>query len=164
MTASPPLTVRLKKMADGSASLSCTRADGSVTWQKQEGQQGVFFPYHDLTHYAVESVLSIKGFYRVVASGWDIGDFGKPWPKGPLPEEAHLAEVIVGFLDTERASRTTWSPEEWYAAAAAYFAQHQIPHPSLPTIDDLRRIREERARLFDRWDRLPPGETLKLQL
>lgn len=151
-------------MTDGSAALSCVRADGSVTWQKQDGQQGRFFPYHDLTHYAVESVLPLKGFYRLLADGWDIGDFGKPWPKGPLPDEAHLAEVIVGFLDTERAARTTWSPDDWRAAATAYFAQHQLRSPSLPTAGDLHRIREERAHLFDRWDTLPAGETLTLHL
>jgi hypothetical protein len=158
------LTIRIKKMTDGSASLSCVRADGSVTWQKQEGRQGRFFPFHDLTHYAVESVLPIQGFYRVVAGGWDVADFGKPWPRGPLPEEAHLAEVIVGFLDTERAASTTWSAEDWRDAAAAYFRQHQLPMPALPTADDLLRIRDARGRLFDRWDALPAGQTLELQL
>lgn len=151
-------------MTDGSAALSCVRADGSVTWQRQEGQQGRFFPYHDLTHYAVESVLPIKGFYRVVADGWDIADFGKPWPKGPLPDEALLAEVIVGFLDTERAARATWSPEDWNTAASAYFQQQRLPAPSLPTGEALQRVREERGRLFDRWEALPAGETLELRL
>ena len=36
------LTVLLKKKADGSAALSCRRADGSVTWQRQEGDQSYF--------------------------------------------------------------------------------------------------------------------------
>ena len=48
------LTIRIKKNTDGSAALSCTRADGSVTWQRQVGAQGRFFPLHDLTHSAVE--------------------------------------------------------------------------------------------------------------
>src|SRR2546430_9090725 len=51
------LLIRIKKKSDGSAALSCLRADGSVTWQRQNGQQGRFFPLHDLTHYAVETVL-----------------------------------------------------------------------------------------------------------
>jgi len=38
------LTVLLKKKADGSAALSCRRDDGSVTWQRQDGAQGRFFP------------------------------------------------------------------------------------------------------------------------
>lgn len=158
------ITIRIKKQTDGSSTLSCLRADGSLTWQRQEGQQGRFFPYHDLTHYAVEVVLPIKGFYRVVADGWDLTDFGKPWPRGPLPDEAHLAEVIVGFLDTERAARITWSAEDWRMAATAYFQQRRLPVPALPTADDLQAIRAERGRLFDRWTALPAGETLELRL
>ena len=158
------ITIRIKKTTDGAAALSCVRADGSVTWQRPEGQQGRFFPYHDLTHFAVETVLSIKGFYRVVADGWDLTDFGKPWPKGPLPDEAHLAEVIVGFLDTERAARISWSAEDWRMAATAYFQGRKLPVPPLPTADDLARIREERGKLFERWTALPPGQTLELRL
>ncbi|MEP6729517.1 MAG: hypothetical protein ABJE10_02710 [bacterium] len=31
-----PLTIRLKRHSDGSASLTLTRADGTVTWQQRE--------------------------------------------------------------------------------------------------------------------------------
>jgi len=41
------LVIRIKKKTDGSAALSCRRADGSVTWQRQEGQQGRFFPFRE---------------------------------------------------------------------------------------------------------------------
>src|SRR5215207_7563384 len=68
----PRLTIRIKKNADGTAALTCTRADGSVTWQRQQGTQGMFFPRHDLTHFAVETVLGHRrGFYGLVADGWD---------------------------------------------------------------------------------------------
>src|SRR6266545_1175255 len=64
------LIIRIKKKTDGSAALSCQRADGSVTWQRQDGLQGGFFPRHDLTHYAVETVLrQVRGFYSLVAGG-----------------------------------------------------------------------------------------------
>jgi hypothetical protein len=54
----PNLTLRLKKNRDGTAALSCTRADGSVTWQRQpHAARAEFFTRHDLTHYAVETVL-----------------------------------------------------------------------------------------------------------
>ena len=56
---SAPLVIAIKKKTDGSASLACRRADGTVTWQRQEGAQGRFFPRHDLTHYAVETVLGM---------------------------------------------------------------------------------------------------------
>src|SRR2546423_13823470 len=99
------MVIRIKKPADGRTALSCTRADGSTPWQRQEGGQARFLPRHDLTHYAVESVLGIRnGFYGLVAAGWDLSDFGTPWPRGRIPPEANLAEIIVGFLDRERAS------------------------------------------------------------
>ncbi|MEO6878234.1 MAG: hypothetical protein ABI205_07125, partial [Gemmatimonadaceae bacterium] len=69
----PDLLVRFKKKSDGSAALQCTRADGTVTWQRQEGELGQFFPLHDMTHLAVESVLGLRrAFYGLVAEGWDI--------------------------------------------------------------------------------------------
>src|SRR5438309_3304320 len=89
------LLIRIKKKSDGSAALSCLRADGSVTWQRQTGQQGRFFPLHDLTHYAVETVLGYaRGFYGLVAEGWDLTDFGNPWPRR---SEEHTSELQSQF-------------------------------------------------------------------
>src|SRR3982751_4823753 len=99
----PDLTIRLKRHPDHTASLTCTRRDGSVTWQRQRGSLGAVFPPHDLTHYAVEQTLGFQhGFYGLIADGWAIEDFAKPWPRGPIPPEAQEVELIVGFFDTER--------------------------------------------------------------
>lgn len=69
---------------DGSATLTCTRSDGSVTWQRQTGQQGLVFPAHDLTHLAVETTMGYaRGFYGLIAADWEIADFAAPWPRGP---------------------------------------------------------------------------------
>jgi hypothetical protein len=158
------LTVLLKKKADGSAALSCRRADGSVTWQRQEGAQGRFFPLHDLTHFAVETELGYaQGFFGLVAEGWDITDFGRPWPRGELPAEALLAELIVGFLDGERASGTRWSIEELRASAASYAVQSGRPVDLGVREMDLDRIRERRGQLFGQWAALGAGETLELR-
>jgi len=46
----PDLVIQIKKKTDGFATLSCRRADGSVTWQRQDGRHARFFPFHDLTH------------------------------------------------------------------------------------------------------------------
>src|SRR5207253_2804998 len=63
----PDLTIRLKRHPDHTASLSCTRRDGSVTWQRQRGSLGAVFPPHDLTHYAVEQTLGFQhGFYGLI--------------------------------------------------------------------------------------------------
>jgi len=157
------LLIRIKKKGDGSAALSCLRADGSVTWQRQNGQQGRFFPLHDLTHYAVETVLGhTRGFYGLVAKGWDLTDFGNPWPRGPLPAEALVSEFIVGVLDRERGAGVEWSAADLGAAAATYFAQHKLDTPCVVTDDDLRNVRDKRRELFAQWATLPAGETLEL--
>jgi len=159
----PHLLIQIKKKIDGSAALSCRRVDGSLTWQRQEGAQGRFFPLHDLTHYAVETVLGCaRGFYGLVAEGWDLTDFGKPWPRGPLPAEALAAELIVGFLDGERAEGAEWSAEEFNANAATYYVEHGLSGAFVISDEQLREIRRKRGGLFARWAALPAGATLEL--
>ena len=160
----PALIIRIKKQTDGSAALSCTRADGTVTWQRQQGAQAMFFPRHDLTHFAVETVLHHRcGFYGLVASGWNLTDFGAPWPRGRLPADMDPSELIVGFLDTERASGTRWTADEFNDKAAAYYREHNITSaPPTLTDDDLARVRQRRAELFEQWDAVPSGGTLEL--
>ena len=145
------MLIRIKKRTDGGAALSCVRPDGTVTWQRRDGAQGRFFPLHDLTHYAVETVLDLHGFYRLVASGWDLSDFGRPWPRGEIPPEAHVVEQIVGFLDTERASGSRWSAADLHLGPSYALAD-----------EDLRRVRVARRDLFARWAALPAGDTLEL--
>jgi len=157
------LLIRIKKKTDGAAALSCLRADGSVTWQRQEGRLGRFFPVHDLTHYAVETVLGHrKGFYGLVADGWDLTDFGAPWRRGRLPDDLDPSELIVGFLDTERAGGVEWTAEDFNEKARLYYAQRGLANPCALTDAELGRIRATLSTLVSRWDALPPGETLEL--
>jgi hypothetical protein len=160
----PRLTIRLKKNADDSAALSCTRADGTVTWQRQQGAQGQFFPRHDLTHYAVESVLGFTdAFYGLIAGGWDISHFAPPWPSGRLTPQAAAAELIVGFLDAERAAGVQWAAVDFNDKAALHYAARGVDAaPPTITDDELARIRQRRAELFERWGAVPAGSTLEL--
>src|SRR5688500_15931130 len=110
----PTLRVHLTKRSDDEVVLHCARADGSATAQRQQGRNGRFFALHDLTHYAVESVLrSERGFYGLVAGGWDIADTEGKGPRGPLPPETIAVEHMVGFLDAERASHASSTAAEW---------------------------------------------------
>jgi hypothetical protein len=160
---SADLTIRIKKHADGRASLTLTRADGTTTWQRQDGAQARFFPMHDLTHYAVETVLGHRrGFYGLVAEGWDLGDFGAPWPRGRLPEDMDQSELIVGFLDMERASGIQYSATEFNEKAASYCAEHGIQNVPAVTEEQLAAIRARMQQLFAEWRRTAPGGTLEL--
>lgn len=159
----PDLVIRIKKKTDGSSALSCLRPDGSVTWQRNEGQQGRFFPIHDLTHYAVETVLEHRrGFYGLVAEGWDLTDFGAPWPKGRMPADMDPSELIVGFFDAERAVGVRWTAAEFNEKCASYFTQHGLFGGCSVTDQELERIRVFLGELIVRWRAVPPGETLEL--
>jgi len=157
------IVIRIKKDKDGRTSLSCTRADGTTTWQRQEGGQARFFPRHDLTHYAVETVLGHqKGFYGLVAAGWDLSDFGTPWPRGKLPKDANLSEIIVGFLDRERASGERSGAADLNDQLANFADENGLPLLDPISEDDLAKIRRRRAELFTLWDAVTPGDALEL--
>jgi len=116
------MKVRFKKVDQNGAALCCERADGSTTWQRPKPTQAAFFALHDLTHCACESELGdLKGFFSLVADGWDIGDCETNSAIGQsLPESALIIEVIVGLLDTERASQILLERTKVKLSGAAY--------------------------------------------
>jgi hypothetical protein len=151
--------IEFAKKSDGSVILRCVRGDGTATWQRHEGRNANFFPWHDLTHFAVETVLKHRrGFYGLVAEGWDLTDFGTPWPRGPLPADAEPAELIVGMFDLERATGVRVTAEQIRAHVSA-----MAPSAEFDLSDaELERIRKARSELFERWSAVPAGSTLKL--
>lgn len=163
MSDSQRIVIRIKKNADGRSALTCTRADGTMTWQTMKNAQAAFFPRHDLTHYAVETVLGHRrGFYGLVASGWDLSDFGSPWPRGRIPAEAALSEMMVGFLDLERGTGELARAESVNQRLQEYCAENGLPAPAPLTDDDLWRVRQKRGELFAMWDSVSPGHALEL--
>jgi|SRR5688572_5476020 hypothetical protein len=159
----PSLKIQLAKRKDGSAVLKCVRADGSETWQKQQGQHAAFFPLHDLTHFAVESELRIgNAFYGLVAEGWSIEDTEGKGPRGALPPEALFVENVVGTLDTERAVGSRWTAAEFNENTARHAANQGRGAPRALTDEELVRVRRKRDELFSEWRALPSGDTLDL--
>ncbi|MEP7345757.1 MAG: hypothetical protein ABI877_10835 [Gemmatimonadaceae bacterium] len=154
------LRIRFKKLRDGSHNFSCERSDGTQTWQRQPNISIL----HDLTHYAVETTLGHRrGFYGMVAEGWNLTDFGAPWPRGPLPADADPSELIVGFFDVERTMEEPFSAQDFNASMASYYLQHlgrdagwEISEPQLSG------IRARLIVLFEQWRQLAPGDTLEL--
>ena len=169
--AAPPravLTIRFKRASDGSAALTCVRADGSVTWQRQTGSVGAVLPHHDLTHVAVESALGMaRGFYGLIAEGWEIADFAAPWPRGPVPAEAREAEVIVGLFDAERRMFADWSAADLREQGRVYVSAQRTGRVTVTlrelTDAEVSNVRAARVDLFARWSAVPPGGTLELE-
>jgi len=163
MAGTQRLVIRIKKNADGRSSLSCTRADGTTTWQSMKNAQAAFFPRHDLTHYAVETVLGHRhGFYGLVAGGWDLTDFGSPWPRGKIPPDANLSEMIVGFFDLERRTGEFGLADDLNQLLERFCSENSLPAPKVLTEEDLARVRQKRGELFARWDAVKPGDALEL--
>lgn len=166
----PELLIRLKRHPDRTASLTCIRRDGSRTWQRQRGQIGLVFPPHDLTHYAVEATLGFRhGFYGLIADGWDISDFARPWRRGPIPAEAQTVELIVGFFDAERRNGSSWTESEFNDHARRYVAARRasrsgagVQVPAL-TAAQLERVRASRAELLRQWSVIGAGECMELE-
>ncbi len=160
------LTLLLKKQPDGRTAFTLERADGTRTWQRQE-RHAAFFAAHDLTHYAVETVLGLReAFYGLVARGWDFDDFLPPYPRGPLCAEALWAETLVGLLDVERGTtapgETLMPAAEFDAQLRAKLADAELTPPLELDERSLAEIRARRDALIGEWRALPAGETLRL--
>lgn len=158
------LTLHLKKRPEGGSSLTLERADGSRTWQRQT-RHAEFFAAHDLTHYAVETVLGLSSaFYGLVAQGWDFESFERPYPRGSIPTEALFVERLVGLLDVERLQSASGAPLCSAAELNALLDEKFEPPPAPRHLTDaqLLAIRESREDLYDKWEALAPGDTLVL--
>jgi hypothetical protein len=157
------LIIRIKKKPDGATALSCQRPDGSIAWQRQQGGNARFFPYHDLTHYAVETVLQYRdAFYGLIAQGWDFTDFASPSPRGPIPTEAQSAEQLVGLLSADRISGDESSADDFNAMSRQFSESRGLRAHLNLTNEQLAQIRQSTRELFARWKATPPGETLEL--
>jgi hypothetical protein len=154
------LRIQLTRRTDGGGVLRCVRADGSITWQKQ-GRHAAFFALHDLTHFAVEATLGFRrGFFGLIAEGWDIEDTTGKGALGPLPDEARQVEHLVGLFDMERASGTLLPAaefNEWARLGGDRFAVREL------TQEEILRVRARRGELFTEWEKVAPGENLELQ-
>jgi hypothetical protein len=158
----PVLKIEIAKGSDGGGVLRCTREDGSVTWQKQKSTVAAFFAWHDATHYAVESVLRYKrGFFGLVAEGWNLEDTTGKGSRGPLPAEAVEVEFVVGTFDSERVQGLLMSAEEFNAQLRAAVADRGISPRDL-TEQELCDVRACRSETYARWLSLEPGESFEL--
>jgi hypothetical protein len=163
------LILRFKRHADAT-SLTCTRRDGSTTWQRFDGPTAMVFPGHDLTHYAVETALGFRfGFYGLLADGWEIRDFAAPWPRGEIPDEAREVELIVGFFDSDRRHGSAWTAAEFEAHAELFIGAAKARGKAVPprtrvlTDADIAEVRAVRDPLLAQWYALGVGEDMALE-
>jgi len=153
------MIIQLKKAKDAPSTLICIRPDGSRTW----GKLHPFFPAHDLTHCAAESILGFRqGFFGLVASGWNIDDFTLRGAARRLPAEAAWAESIVGILDQERAAGRVFPAAEFNEALSESLRGQGVTAFRQLTEEELAGIRTLRGRLIRAWQTLGAGQTLEV--
>lgn len=164
MTEQPPdLRIRFTKRSDGAVVLQCVRRDGSATWERHDGQAS-FFSFHDLSHFAVETVLPFRrGFYGLIADGWDIADTTGKGTRGKLPSEGILVEHIVGLLDRERVGGAPpLSAAEFNAHIAQFVANDGLDAPPAFTEIELAAVRQRIETLHRQWAAVSPGSSFEL--
>ena len=161
MNKTPELQIQFTKRADGSVVLRCVRRDGSVTWERHD-QHGAFYAFHDLRHFAVETVLGLRsGFYGLIADGWNITDTTGKGSRGTLSAGSILTEHIVGLFDRELSGGASpLSGAEFNAQLEAMLGRD--PHRPQFTDAQLAAVRRRTDELHQAWQQTPPGSTLEL--
>lgn len=157
----PELRVQFTKRPDGNVVLRCVRRDGSATWQRHE-KHASFFSYHDLRHFAVEATLGLrKGFYGLIAEGWDIADTTGKGARGKLSAASVFVEHIVGLFERERAGGAPpLSASEFNAQIDTMMGTD--PDRSAFTDAQLTNVRNRTEELHNQWAGIPVGSTLEL--
>ena len=139
------------------------RDDGSVSWQKQEGKYAAFFPLHDLMHYAVETELGFRrGFYGLIAEGWEIAETTGKTPRGALPNETLEVEYLVSAFSAERASGDMTSAAEFNQLAATFAQAKGMPQPRQLSDPELLRVRSSFDELATKWRALTADAAIQL--
>jgi hypothetical protein len=153
------LAVRIKRGRDGPPVLTCTRADGTSTYSRLHS----FFPMHDLTHFAVESTLGIaRGFFGLVADGWEISPFAKAGSHAPIPAEAVWVECAVAALQEESTADPWASAAAFNERVAAAADGIGVDCRRAVTDEELERVRAAIGVLRARWSAVEPGQALEL--
>lgn len=144
---------------NGVSVLTCKRKDGSVTWKRTDR----FFIYHDLCHYAVETVLPLKNaFFGMVASGTDISEFDLPKEQRNviISDEAVFAEHLVNLFVTDHTQGRIEDISEMIVSicgqnGGAFF----LP---LLTTEKIEQVRNTCNELVKQWESVPEKNSLQL--
>ncbi|MFM1879115.1 MAG: hypothetical protein RLZZ241_1981 [Bacteroidota bacterium] len=156
------LHIRFKKVA--TPILECIRQDGTRTWQKSKPGM---VP-HDLAHYVVETHLGFtKGFYGLLADGWDIEDFEKPkvnrplalWPQN-LPAEALITEHLVNIVLTGLQPQA--EAETLFASFGKILIANALDWPDALDMNRFKTIQNRLGEILHDWHSLKVGEQLEL--
>lgn len=156
------IVLQFAKLADGLATLTLVRADGSSTTSDMGAADGLG-PLHDMAHVAAERRLGLPdGYLALMARGWRFSDFDVR-TAGQIGPDAVRVQCIAGLLSLETVTGRPLSLADFNDAVAARCGETRpgFAPPDLgPT--SLHAMRSELAALLRRWDALAPGQGLAL--
>ena len=161
-----PLRLQFRKQKDGSAVLTCFRTDGTSTFTKIRPGLEV----HDLAHYVVETALGFKeAFYGLINQGYTVPDFELPRDQRPtalipenLPVDSLQTEFIVNQLQIELYN--SGEQQDFIPLLQQAMANRDLAFPAILTLEKVPAMRQELSALVTRWQMLPAGEVIDLEM
>jgi hypothetical protein len=153
------MQIRFTKHTGKQNVIKYIRDNGTETWMYCDD----FFIRHDLSHYALETILGYKtAFNGMLNAGMDIHDFEdkEKRSKMSVTAEAWYAENLANLFLIEITQGLFTDFNEVQEAAFVSF-HHQYPPVTLPD-DQIKAVRDHLAALLEKWKALPSGETLAL--
>ncbi|MDB5210410.1 MAG: hypothetical protein JWQ30_1237 [Sediminibacterium sp.] len=135
------------------------RDNGTETWMYSDD----FFVRHDLSHYAIESVMEYRtAFNGMLNEGMDIKDFEDREKRTGITvtDEACHAENMSNLFLTEIMQGEF---EDFNAVQKeSFIAMNTQCRPVTLSEEKIAAIRNYLTRLFDQWNEMPVGETMEL--
>jgi hypothetical protein len=153
------MLIRIKKNTGKLQNLSYTRNDGSATWMQGDD----FLVRHDLTHYAIESILQYRtAFNGMLNNGMDIKDFEDKEKRDRLAVTAE-AVYAENFANLFLIETTQGNFEDFNMVQRESFISFSKQYePIMLTQENIESIRIYLRQLLQQWEKLPVGETLAL--
>jgi hypothetical protein len=135
------------------------RDNGTETWMYSDD----FFVRHDLSHFAIESVMEYStAFNGMLNGGMDIKDFEDKEKRAKLTvtDEACYAENMSNLFLTEIMQGEF---EDFNAVQQQSFIAMNAQCQAITLSDErIQTIRNYLRQLLDQWNEMPVGQTMEL--
>jgi hypothetical protein len=153
------MLMRLTKNTGKPHVIKYIRDNGTETWMYSDD----FFVRHDLSHFAIESVMEYRmAFNGMLNGGMDVKDFEDREKRARLTitDEACYAENMSNLFLTEILQGEF---EDFNAVQKQSFVAFNAPcQPITLSAEKITAIRNYLRQLLDQWNEMPFGETMEL--
>ena len=153
------MLIRMTKNTGKPHIIKYIRDNGTETWMYSDD----FFVHHDLSHYAIESVMQYKtAFNGMLNSGMNIKDFEDKEKRARLTvtDEAFYAENMSNLFLTEIMQGEF---EDFNEVQQQAFVSFNYEYPTITlSKEKIGEIRNQLRQLLQQWNEMAAGETLEL--